>query len=245
MSIFVTTLLAVACLIAPLIHGQQITSAPRYPAHWWTPVSEVNKPDWEILPQEAGPGEVILSKRNELGLLSNFAATPFTYRGKLGYYHDSDIVAYYLRARFYDPSIRRFLTRDTLTLGGSSNLYTYASNNPLSYVDPSGHRWYLFGVICTCWACLEILAPIAQGAVNICRQLQAINPAIDMQKCFNEQMWVIINQLDSYTFFMLTASCALCSFGSLQGMWKLCLTNKLTSATCALLITFILKELGK
>ena len=55
---------------------------PRYPPHWWTPVSEAGKPNWEILPQEAGPGEVILSKRNELGLLSNFAATPFTYRGK-------------------------------------------------------------------------------------------------------------------------------------------------------------------
>ena len=37
---------------------------------------------WEILPQEAGPGEVILSKRNELGLLSNFAATPFTFYGQ-------------------------------------------------------------------------------------------------------------------------------------------------------------------
>jgi len=59
-----------------------ITRDPRYPSHWWTPVSEAGKPDWEILPQEAGPGEVILSKRNELGLLSNFAATPFTYRGK-------------------------------------------------------------------------------------------------------------------------------------------------------------------
>jgi len=59
-----------------------ITRDPRYPSHWWTPVSEVGKPNWEILPQEAGPGEVILSKRNELGLLSNFAATPFTYRGK-------------------------------------------------------------------------------------------------------------------------------------------------------------------
>src|SRR5678815_4274804 len=82
MSILVTTLLAVACLIAPLTRGQQITRDPRYPSHWWTPVSEVNKPDWEILPQEAGPDEVILSKRNELGLLSNFAATPFTYRGK-------------------------------------------------------------------------------------------------------------------------------------------------------------------
>ncbi|HEY2956277.1 MAG TPA: hypothetical protein VGK89_13650 [Candidatus Eisenbacteria bacterium] len=39
-------------------------------------------PAWEILPQEAGPGEVILSKRHELGLLSNFAPTPFTFRGR-------------------------------------------------------------------------------------------------------------------------------------------------------------------
>jgi predicted NAD-dependent protein-ADP-ribosyltransferase YbiA (DUF1768 family) len=39
-------------------------------------------PGWEILPQQAGPGEVILSKRNELGLLSNFAPTPFTFHGQ-------------------------------------------------------------------------------------------------------------------------------------------------------------------
>jgi predicted NAD-dependent protein-ADP-ribosyltransferase YbiA (DUF1768 family) len=54
----------------------------RYPAVWWEPVTKVGAPSWEILPQEAGPGEVILSKRNELGLLSNFAATPFTFHGK-------------------------------------------------------------------------------------------------------------------------------------------------------------------
>jgi len=54
----------------------------RYPAHWWTPVPEDQKPAWEVLPQAAKPGEVILSKRNELGILSNFAATPFTLRGK-------------------------------------------------------------------------------------------------------------------------------------------------------------------
>lgn len=53
-----------------------------YPAHWWTPVYDENKPEWEIFPQEALPGEVILSKRNELGILSNFAPTPFDYRGK-------------------------------------------------------------------------------------------------------------------------------------------------------------------
>lgn len=60
----------------------QISRDPRYPAHWWTPIAKEGAPSWEILPQEAGPGEVILSKRNELGLLSNFAATPFVYEGK-------------------------------------------------------------------------------------------------------------------------------------------------------------------
>jgi hypothetical protein len=71
-----------------LLAGCQKTSPPpantaqnsRYPAKWFASVPEEGKPDWEILPQAAGPGEVILSKRNELGLLSNFAPTPFTYR---------------------------------------------------------------------------------------------------------------------------------------------------------------------
>ena len=58
-----------------------IACAGTYPAHWWTPVPEDQRASWEILPQAAGPGEVIVSKRNELGILSNFAATPFTFRG--------------------------------------------------------------------------------------------------------------------------------------------------------------------
>jgi hypothetical protein len=58
------------------------TSRAAYPAHWWAPAPTEGAPTWEILPQEAGPGQVILSKRNELGLLSNFAPTPFTLRGR-------------------------------------------------------------------------------------------------------------------------------------------------------------------
>jgi predicted NAD-dependent protein-ADP-ribosyltransferase YbiA (DUF1768 family) len=57
------------------------TDRPDYPAHWWEPVPEDELAWWEIGPQAAGPGEVILSKRNELGLLSNFAHTPFTFHG--------------------------------------------------------------------------------------------------------------------------------------------------------------------
>jgi predicted NAD-dependent protein-ADP-ribosyltransferase YbiA (DUF1768 family) len=52
-----------------------------YPASWWTPVPDAAAASWEILPQAAGPGEVIVSKRNELGVLSNFAPTPFTLDG--------------------------------------------------------------------------------------------------------------------------------------------------------------------
>jgi predicted NAD-dependent protein-ADP-ribosyltransferase YbiA (DUF1768 family) len=61
---------------------KDIVRDSRYPAVWWKEVPKEKAASWEILPQEAGQGEVILSKRNELGLLSNFAATPFTYRDK-------------------------------------------------------------------------------------------------------------------------------------------------------------------
>src|SRR5882757_7988335 len=62
--------------------AELLATRTNYPAHWWMPVPTNGAPSWEILPQAAAPGEVILSKRNELGLLSNFAPTPFTFRGK-------------------------------------------------------------------------------------------------------------------------------------------------------------------
>jgi predicted NAD-dependent protein-ADP-ribosyltransferase YbiA (DUF1768 family) len=65
---------------APTVRGIERDS--RFPSDWWKEVPRQEAASWEILPQDAGPGEVILSKRNELGLLSNFAATPFTFRGK-------------------------------------------------------------------------------------------------------------------------------------------------------------------
>jgi predicted NAD-dependent protein-ADP-ribosyltransferase YbiA (DUF1768 family) len=70
----ILTVLAIFAVVAQAEGG--------YPAHWWTPVPEAQKASWEILPQAARPGEVILSKRNELGILSNFATTEFTFRGK-------------------------------------------------------------------------------------------------------------------------------------------------------------------
>lgn len=58
-------------------------SHDNYPKHWWEAVAEdQRRGSWEILPQEAKKGEVILSKRNELGIFSNFGQAPFNYDGE-------------------------------------------------------------------------------------------------------------------------------------------------------------------
>ena len=69
--------------LAFLIFSNISVSSP-YPSHWWKAVEDKNAPSWEILPQEGKKGQtVILSKRNDLGLLSNFAPTPIKYKGKI------------------------------------------------------------------------------------------------------------------------------------------------------------------
>jgi predicted NAD-dependent protein-ADP-ribosyltransferase YbiA (DUF1768 family) len=64
--------------------GTSATKTSSYPDQWWAPVDAKTAKWWEILPQSAKRenNEVILSKRNELGILSNFAHTPFTFEGK-------------------------------------------------------------------------------------------------------------------------------------------------------------------
>ncbi|MBW7476076.1 DUF3238 domain-containing protein [Paenibacillus oenotherae] len=65
---------------------------------------------------------------------------PFRYSGELW---DSTTKLQYLRARWYNPSDGRFVSEDTyegqIDNPLSLNLYTYVSNNPLIFTDPSGH----------------------------------------------------------------------------------------------------------
>jgi RHS repeat-associated protein len=46
---------------------------------------------------------------------------------------------YYYRARYYSPSLQRFLSEDPIGLaGGQLNLYGYVSNNPTTFTDATG-----------------------------------------------------------------------------------------------------------
>jgi len=50
----------------------------------------------------------------------------------------------FMRARFYDPGVGRFQSPDPVVVSGTdANLYSYASNNPLTFIDPSGERIYI------------------------------------------------------------------------------------------------------
>ncbi len=67
-----------------------------------------------------------------------------------GEYFDKETGTIYLRARYYDPEIGRFISEDSYTGKDadplSLNLYTYCHNDGVNYFDPSGHwEWNQYG----------------------------------------------------------------------------------------------------
>ena len=65
---------------------------------------------------------------------------PLRYRG---YYFDNDTGLYYLKSRYYDPQIARFVNADSQisTYASGLNLFAYCGNNPVSRIDSNGHSW--------------------------------------------------------------------------------------------------------
>ena len=65
---------------------------------------------------------------------------PYRYCGE---YYDKETEEVYLRARYYESSVGRFITRDTYTGESdeplSLHLYTYCENDGVNAWDPSGH----------------------------------------------------------------------------------------------------------
>ncbi|MCK4735244.1 MAG: hypothetical protein KAT65_22515, partial [Methanophagales archaeon] len=60
---------------------------------------------------------------------------PYRFTGRE---YDEDTGLYYYRARYYDAEVGRFLSEDSIGGIDGPNLYVYAKNNPVNFVDPSG-----------------------------------------------------------------------------------------------------------
>ncbi|MHB8157220.1 MAG: RHS repeat-associated core domain-containing protein, partial [Desulfocucumaceae bacterium] len=67
--------------------------------------------------------------------------TPFLYCGNYGVMHDGNGL-YYMRARYYDPEVGRFINQDRLTGSiddtRSLNRFAYVKGGPISKIDPLG-----------------------------------------------------------------------------------------------------------
>ncbi len=75
---------------------------------------------------------------DSLGNLSNFTGTlrnPFQYTARES---DPESGLYYYRARYYDPTIGRFISGDPKRFRADVNFYRYVSDNPTNLVDPWG-----------------------------------------------------------------------------------------------------------
>ena len=87
------------------------------------------------------------SRKDTIGQLN-----PFRYRG---YYYDKETGMYYLKNRYYDPEIRRFICADKYVIGANSilsNMYVYCGNTPVTCCDPDGKFFKkLFGVVRNAW----------------------------------------------------------------------------------------------
>ena len=90
---------------------------------------------------------------------------PIRYRG---YYYDEETSLYYLKSRYYDPELGRFITIDDISYIDSEtinglNLYAYCGNNPVMRLDENGNFWkWLLGGIAIAVGVVLCFVPGAQ-----------------------------------------------------------------------------------
>lgn len=95
-------------------------------------------------------GEVVesISYDDSYGEIVNFEYStvtdnPYCYTGR----EFDGPSLYYYRARYYDPSIKRFLSIDPIGFeSGDYNHYRYVGNDPVNFKDPSGLLFFLVAI---------------------------------------------------------------------------------------------------
>ncbi|EMN71089.1 RHS repeat-associated core domain protein [Leptospira interrogans serovar Bataviae str. UI 08561] len=89
------------------------------------------------------PGVSYVSYEPYGSIIRNDSYGPDIFRYKFtGQIEDKETGLYYYKARYYEPTLGRFLQADSVIAPDSvngMNRYMYVDGNPISYRDPSGH----------------------------------------------------------------------------------------------------------
>jgi RHS repeat-associated protein len=109
--------------------------------------------------------------RGQTGATSGFGFTGEQRDGTTGFT--------YLRARYHNPALGRFVSQDTVQPNAPGtqgwNLYAYVANNPMTWADPSGHYGNTpgFGFL----DCMERAAfALATGVALLALAERVVNP---------------------------------------------------------------------
>jgi RHS repeat-associated protein len=66
------------------------------------------------------------------------SAQPLRYAS---YVYDSESGYYYCSARYYDPAVAAFISKDPVKADGEESAYQYCAGDPVGGTDPSGMKW--------------------------------------------------------------------------------------------------------
>lgn len=86
----------------------------------------------------SSPTRLETYKYDPYGWLVDSSGTPGQPLLWKGRERDKETGLYYMRARYYDPVVGRFISEDPIGLAGGINPYTFADGEPVNNADPSG-----------------------------------------------------------------------------------------------------------
>jgi RHS repeat-associated protein len=140
---------------------------------------------------------------------TDIATTKFT-----GKELDEETGLYFFGARYYDPSIGRFISADSLapslTDAQAFSRYSYTRNNPIAYVDPTGHAFEFIGKVFR--AVGDALSAIGEAAASAVRWMgTAVSAAGDFIQKAGNVAWQFLRGMARDPSTYLSLALALCT----------------------------------